>query len=823
MLLGIVMLLCGATAVAQRWELLAERGMGFCNYAYDPVVQKLYLVTTRNVLYASDDFGAHTRRIAKLPTGRPGSGSFLAAENGYFFLSSTDKGGGYFRSSDEGATWVQLTAPNIARSDSVNIRYIPELDELLTLTHRSSDHGMTWRPIKNDGTRDRAVSSLTFTSNSAVWYGLDQFSKRLVRTTDNGATWNDLDTTGLATVDTPRLYVHPSDDRILFLAGDFARGRNYLYRSTNAGATWTVVGANRFGITESIDGEELIVLDASTAYLHVHDFRRTWSRVFVTTDVGLTWKSVLPQRHFRTLWVRGSELYGWDIDSRRLLKRRPGDSAWRDAGDIGFTWTGYLALLDYRHLLASDGAAPKSISSDLGATWMELGVRGNAVWGSDQIVSTKSIPPALFTGSSRSIDGGKSWMEWGTNRRFQLRKYLAAHPVDAGTVYAVGYDTLAKGDRVFVTTDAGGSWDATAFPILDYFFGIAPSNPMIMFGWTTYPKNEPLPQHYWPLAWDFCFSLSGGKSWSRDNSWRQFSRSDTASRIARVERMNQTPRSATIPRAENVVSLFVNPRNAGESFAYEYYWYDNDLGDTWEWEKFRTCNDGWLYSPWSTSVWEQWHGGTTRRPGVDALHFSPWAGDTIIAFCTNGIRISTNHGKIWTGQILAPIDLRNVQVAWLPRPRIFGSSSAGVYQSDDLGTTWNLQNDGLYASNVDAIHLDWLGNLYAVSDDGIYRWDQVLDADAERSSGAAEFALLENYPNPVRAATTITFTLPARMHATLRVYNALGAVVATLSDAELQAGAHSMEWSRGTLPAGLYIVQLRAGKQSACRSIVVAR
>ena len=121
------------------------------------------------------------------------------------------------------------------------------------------------------------------------------------------------------------------------------------------------------------------------------------------------------------------------------------------------------------------------------------------------------------------------------------------------------------------------------------------------------------------------------------------------------------------------------------------------------------------------------------------------------------------------------------------------------------------------------MHLDWLGNLYAVSDDGIYRWDQVLDADAERSSGAAEFALLENYPNPVRAATTITFTLPARMHATLRVYNALGAVVATLSDAELQAGAHSMEWSRGTLPAGLYIVQLRAGKQSACRSIVVAR
>ena len=68
LLLGIGMLLCGATASAQRWELLTERSLGFCNYAYDPVLQKLFLVTWRKVLYVSSDFGVHTRRIASLPT-----------------------------------------------------------------------------------------------------------------------------------------------------------------------------------------------------------------------------------------------------------------------------------------------------------------------------------------------------------------------------------------------------------------------------------------------------------------------------------------------------------------------------------------------------------------------------------------------------------------------------------------------------------------------------------------------------------------------------------------------------------------------------------
>jgi hypothetical protein len=50
------------------------------------------------------------------------------------------------------------------------------------------------------------------------------------------------------------------------------------------------------------------------------------------------------------------------------------------------------------------------------------------------------------------------------------------------------------------------------------------------------------------------------------------------------------------------------------------------------------------------------------------------------------------------------------------------------------------------------------------------------------------------YPNPFNPSTTVRYTLPSRGHVTVAVYDARGARVATLADADQDAGAYTERW-----------------------------
>jgi hypothetical protein len=72
------------------------------------------------------------------------------------------------------------------------------------------------------------------------------------------------------------------------------------------------------------------------------------------------------------------------------------------------------------------------------------------------------------------------------------------------------------------------------------------------------------------------------------------------------------------------------------------------------------------------------------------------------------------------------------------------------------------------------------------------------------------FGLDQNYPNPFNPSTAISFQLSAKSFVSLRVYNVLGAEVATLVEGQKEAGRYTMSWNASSLPSGMYLCQLTA-------------
>ena len=85
------------------------------------------------------------------------------------------------------------------------------------------------------------------------------------------------------------------------------------------------------------------------------------------------------------------------------------------------------------------------------------------------------------------------------------------------------------------------------------------------------------------------------------------------------------------------------------------------------------------------------------------------------------------------------------------------------------------------------------------------------DGVARRLDGVVlkDYQLTQNYPNPFNPSTTINFSLPVASNVTLKVYNMLGAEVATVAQGFHVAGSYSARFDASNLASGVYIYTLR--------------
>jgi hypothetical protein len=85
------------------------------------------------------------------------------------------------------------------------------------------------------------------------------------------------------------------------------------------------------------------------------------------------------------------------------------------------------------------------------------------------------------------------------------------------------------------------------------------------------------------------------------------------------------------------------------------------------------------------------------------------------------------------------------------------------------------------------------------------------------------FTLSQNFPNPFKQSTTITFNLPESGFATLTVYDIFGRVIETLLNGHLLSGLTKIEWIPKNLDDGVYIYRLQFGQFAETKSLVLLK
>ena len=101
----------------------------------------------------------------------------------------------------------------------------------------------------------------------------------------------------------------------------------------------------------------------------------------------------------------------------------------------------------------------------------------------------------------------------------------------------------------------------------------------------------------------------------------------------------------------------------------------------------------------------------------------------------------------------------------------------------------------------------------------VAQWDDVIPTT---------YKLYQNYPNPFNATTLISFALPKKTDVSLRIYDSLGRLIASLVEGTLQQGVHRYLWQgldqKGLpLPTGLYFYQLETNEFNSTKKLLLVK
>lgn len=83
------------------------------------------------------------------------------------------------------------------------------------------------------------------------------------------------------------------------------------------------------------------------------------------------------------------------------------------------------------------------------------------------------------------------------------------------------------------------------------------------------------------------------------------------------------------------------------------------------------------------------------------------------------------------------------------------------------------------------------------------------------------YSLGQNFPNPSKSVTSMSFEIPGSAYVSLKVFSILGEEVAELAGKQYESGIHTVDFDTRSLSDGLYFYTIKADKFAASRKMII--
>ena len=452
-------------------------------------------------------------------------------------------GVGVFQSTDGGSSWSKMSLPGFGLYYTSKIVVAPSNGSVVYATgypdvYRSTDAGQTWTELDltnssyNPGAVDDIVvdpqdANTIYASYGSGFHG-DSTSYGVHKSTDGGNTWSWLQNgfPPASQVNRVSLAIAPSNDQVLYAAvngsnpNDPSADTNRVYKSTNAGATWTLLP----GVAPKTDfgGNQgwynnVIAVDPNnpdTVYVGGIDFWRssdggqTWinltngygtytgqnihvdqhaiafangsSQIFYIGNDGGVWKTTSGSSSFTNCNANMQTIQFYDIasdpnnpavtiggtqDNGTESNSQPQQS-WSEiyGGDGGYVLidpsNSSIMYTEY-----VNGSLQKSTNGGGSFSKITTGIGEDGYWLQPYVMDPTNNN-ILYTATSKiykTTNGGTNWTSLTGNLKSSsdLFSTMSISPVEGSVIYAgiSGYRGAADSAFLYISTDAGSSWN----------------------------------------------------------------------------------------------------------------------------------------------------------------------------------------------------------------------------------------------------------------------------------------------------------------------------------------------------------------------------
>lgn len=674
------------------------------------------------------------------PTGGDGVAVAVSPQNNNLVLAalaSDTYHGGLFRSSDGGATWVELSAfvekPVLSAAIAGNgTMYVGNYEGLW----RSTDNGVNWTSLDIAGQAGAIVLAIGVQPGSpntflvALNGGFSGVGHTIFKTSDGGTTWIDVTPAAAAQMTPAHIGFNPANASDVYLTfGGSLSGANGIFYSADAGSTWIdrTPGLPSGPLEDvAFDGSGVLVAGG-------HPFGSQNVGLYRSTDTGVNWTSLSdswPSRFAHSVAVDPSNpsliVVGTEQDG--VYQSSDGGASWTfhvpgtattQVDDVAFSGAGILAAASAFGVLRSgDGAVSFSASTTGMSEFDVLSVAVNPLNRNEMAVAAAALNIGLVMTTQ---DGGQSWQMEPT----PTARWASVWFSPSGVLFAVN-DLSSTYQEGLYRRNGDGTWTGLGPSFTDFrdvdvrtvAFSASDPNLIVAAGQTVYSDNPDERQR--ASIWR---SADAGVTWTRVWIGTEWATAVTDVKLNAdgsvllagvIDEANQVPVNSTVLRSvdggvtwnpsnsglpANVqpIALATSATNPGKVYLANYYAYFTGL-------VYLSTDGGQSWTATLNSNQVDGTAGVVVDPNDDRVVYIEGAGA--------GISRSENSGATFVPIVqgldnspLLPYGRPALKYAAGATPRLLTATRGGVYSTELLSSkptpsTVNLA-DGQTVSGID--------------------------------------------------------------------------------------------------------------------------